>query len=352
MAFLPNSTFNESSPLPYLACLVPGVSVEVQEKMRGITNSVLLPLDLIMASLSFLGNLLLLVAVRRIKSHQHPSLMLFCSLSVSDLLYAAMCFYRDVRKATHLHLCPTKREENTYIAILCLFATLSNLAVISEDRYRAVSRPRWYRSHMTRSLALKKASASWLVSVTAVLLVFMLSRLLPEKKFLMYFLGVIFFVMCVIIIIASYIGIFVADRRHKKKMLQQRQGGQSLAALKREKQLARTVGFILLALVLTFLPALASPIVLTITGYRIAPFRQFFTVFITFNGLMNPLINCGRNDAIRRSVRDLFVCSRATKHVPRGAVVPERRMPFDRETNHSAAKNNKMFQHSSISTGL
>lgn len=143
----------------------------------------------------------------------------------------------------------------------------------------------------------------------------------------------------------------MANRRHKKNMSQH--GRRPLAVLKREKQLAKTIGFILLALVFTFLPALASPVILTIMGYRSkAPFRPFFTIFITFNGLMNPLINCGRNDTIRRSVRDLFACSKATKHVPGAAVVPERGTPVDNKINHIAAKKKRMFQHSSTSTSV
>ena len=321
MAFSTNITFNETSPLPYLACLIPGISVELQEKLRAITNSVFVPLHLVMASLSFLSNLLLLVSVVRMKTRQHPSLRLLCSLAVNDLLWAAVVFSRGMRKATHIYLCPTKREEYTYICILCLFATLSNLAVISRDRYRAVQRPRWYRVHMTKSRALKEAIASWLISLTLVTVTFILSRLLPEKRFLAHILGVTFYLGCLVIIISCYTGIFVANRRHKKDMLQKEM--QSLAALKREKQLAWTIGFILLALGITFLPALACPIVLTTMGYRgLAPFRPFFTILITFNGLINPLINCGRNDAIRRSIRDLFVCKRVTHFVRRATVVP------------------------------
>lgn len=351
MAFLSNNTVNKSSPLPYLKCLVPDISVEAQEKLRNITNSVLLPLDLIMASLSLLSNLLLLVAIARMKGRQHPSLILLCSLSISDLLWAGLCFYKDIRKATHKHMCPKRNSEaNTYISILCLFSTLSNLAVLSKDRHRAVNSPQWYRNHATRSRAFKQASVSWILSVTAVLLVFMLSRLLPVKAFLVHFLGVIFYVVCVIVLISSYVGIFVASRRHSKNMVQHGRH-LSLAVLKREKRLAKTVGFILLALVFTLLPALGSPIILTIMGYRSkAPFRLFFTVFITLNGLMNPLINCGRNNTIRKSVRDLFLCSRATKHTPRSAVVPEGGAPLDDVSNHSAAKENKMIQHSSVST--
>ena len=319
MAFSPNITVNETSHLPYLACLIPGFSTELQEKLRNITNSVVLPLNLVMASMSFLSNLFLLVAVARMKTRQHPSLKLLCSLAISDLLWAVVSFSREMRKATHIHLCPTKREEYIYISMLCLFATMSNLAAISKDRYRAVRRPRWYRVHMTKSRALKEATVSWSLSLTLVILVFVSSRLLPEKRFLAHILGVIFYLVCLIIIITCYSGIFVANSRHKKYMFQREM--QSLAALKREKKLAWTIGFILLALGVTFLPALASPIVLTTMGYRgLAPFRPFIMVLITFNGLINPLINCGRNDAIRRSIRGLFVCRKATCCVPRVAV--------------------------------
>lgn len=321
MAFSPNTTFSETSPLPYLACLVPGKSVELQEKLRNITNSVILPLHLLMASLSFLSNLLLLVAVARMKTRQHPSLKLLCSLAISDLLWAVVGFSRGMRKATDIYLCPMKREEYTYTSMLCLFATMSNLAAISRDRYRAVRTPRWYRAHMTKSRALKEALVSWSASLTLVILVFVSSRLLPEKRFLAHIVGVIFYLLCLIIIITCYAGIFVSNRRHNKHMFQKEM--QSLAALKREKKLAWTIGFILLALGITFLPALASPIVLITMGYRgLAPFRPFIMVLITFNGLINPLINCGRNDAIRRSIWDLFVCRRATRCVPTGAVVP------------------------------
>ena len=319
MAFLPNITFNGTSPLPYLACLIPGISDELQEKLRNVTNSVFLPLHLVMASLSFLSNLLLLVAVARMRTRQHPSLKLLCSLAISDLLWAVVGFSRSLRRATHIHLCPTNREEYTYISILCLYATLSNLAFISKDRYRAIRRPRWYRAHMTRSRALKEALVSWSLSVTIVILAFILTRLLPEKGFLVHIVGVIFYLACLIIIITCYTGIFVANKRHNSFMFQKEM--QSLAALKREKQLAMTIGFILLALGVTFLPALASPIVLTTMGYKgLDPFRPYFMVLITFNGLINPLINCGRNNAIRRSLRDLIVCRRAARCVPSVAV--------------------------------
>ena len=313
MAVPSNRSTNHSGPLPYLACLVPDVSMETQNKLRFISNSVLLPLDLTLAVLSFFSNFLFLFAVARIKTQQHPSLILFCSLSATDLIWATFCFYRDVKKYFHVHLCPPTGGEETFLAILCIFSTLANLVVISEDRYRAVSSVIWYFSHMTSSRARKKAFISWLASVTLAVVV----SFLPVIK-IKTIIGVIFGIACSLIIVFCHVGIFVANRAHRKSM-PQRGARQAAAALSREKKVAKTVGIILVLFVFTHLPALAVPFVVNALGYTGSkgPFRLFFTVFLTFNGLVNPMINFRRNVAIRRSVCGLFGCQCHIRLVPR-----------------------------------
>ena len=315
MAVPPNRSTNHSSPLPYLICLVPDVSMETQNKLRLISNSVLLPLDLTLAVLSFFSNFLFLVAVAKIKTQQHPSLILFCSLSATDLIWATLCFYRDLKKYFHVHLCPPTGDEETFLAILCVFATLANVVVISEDRYRAVSRVIWYLSHMTRSRARKKALVSWLWSVTLAVVV----SFLPVIK-IKTIIGVTFGIACSLIIIFCHVGIFVANRAHRKRMPQSG-ARQAATALKREKKVAKTVGLILVLFVFTLLPALAVPVVLNALDYTGSkgPFRLFFTIFLTFNGLVNPMINFRRNEAIRRSLCGLFGCQCQVRLVPRTA---------------------------------
>ena len=86
-------------------------------------------------------------------------------------------------------------------------------------------------------------------------------------------------------------------------------GGQTLAVLRREKKLANTIGLIVIVLCFTFLPALMAPLVLLASGFSdLTPFRPLFNVFITLNRLLNPLLNYGRNGAIRRGVRGLIRC--------------------------------------------
>ena len=56
----------------------------------------------------------------------------------------------------------------------------------------------------------------------------------------------------------------------------------------------------LIALVFTHLPALITPNVLNVLGYykNKAPFEPFFMIFVTLNGLLNPLINFARNETL------------------------------------------------------
>ena len=107
----------------------------------------------------------------------------------------------------------------------------------------------------------------------------------------------------------SYVGIFISNKRQRQTIHQH--GGHMLTALRREKRLANTVGLILIVLCCTFIPALSIPLILAILGFSTAdllPFRPFYALFITLNGLLNPLLNYGRNKDVRRAVRLLITC--------------------------------------------
>ena len=107
--------------------------------------------------------------------------------------------------------------------------------------------------------------------------------------------------------IYSYIGIFIASRHHRQTLQHQ---SQMLASLRREKRLTNTVGLILIVLCLTTLPAIITPLVLANLGLspgsKFIPFRPLYSVFVTLSGLLNALLNFGRNEDIRRAVRGLI----------------------------------------------
>ena len=83
--------------------------------------------------------------------------------------------------------------------------------------------------------------------------------------------------------------------------------------LRREKKIANTAGLILFVLCLTVLPGMTVPFLLYNFGFRpedTTPLRPFYYIFATLNGLLNPILNYGRNKDVRRAVRSLIRCQR------------------------------------------
>jgi len=203
-----NETIHTGSP-SYQRCLIYGISEDAQQTARDVTNYIIVPLDMLVAFLSLLSNGLVLAAVIRTRSLQSPPLLLLCSLSITDLLWALYSIVRGTIRYTSEGFCPGKNAQGAWVSSLCLAATAGNLAIISLDRYSAMSKPLLYRSKVTKSRVLKQASAVWLCSLISSGFVYakehsLISSILP-------LLAIRFaYVFSLIVIISSYIGILIA----------------------------------------------------------------------------------------------------------------------------------------------
>ena len=300
----------EPEVVPYQRCLIPDIPRDAQETVRNVINYGVIPMDILLASLSIMFNLLVLTAVLRKKSLRHPSLLLLCSLSITDLLWAMFSIFKDTVRLTQDYFCPCEVivQSGKGFAGLCFISTIGNLAIISKDRHLAVAKPLWYCSHVTRSRVVKQAIAIWLFSVMMLGLI-QASVYFPVVSLPAQIIASLFCVFCFIVMIYSYFRIFIASRRHRQTMHHLHQS-QMLATLRREKRLANTVGLIVIVLCLTTLPAIITPLVLAnlglASGSRFIPFRPLYSVFMTLSGLLNPLLNFGRNEDVRRAVRGLI----------------------------------------------
>ena len=124
------------------------------------------------AVMSCIFNALVIVTVARTKSLQRPSLLMLCSLVITDLIYALFSLYVSIKTVLSDHMCLGDLGLiDTAIFILCMLATLGTLAVISRDRYLAVTKPWWYRYHVNTSRAIKMSSIPWIISVVITLTV-------------------------------------------------------------------------------------------------------------------------------------------------------------------------------------
>ena len=133
-----------------------------------------------------------------------------------------------------------------------------------------------------------------------------------------HILSSLYYLICILIMLFSYVEILRARRRHKRHMPWL--GFHTCSMLEREKKMASTVTSILLVLVFTLLPALILPYILILIGFDVSHFPSidpFYEVLVSFNGLLNPLINFGRN----RDVREAF-CNLLSFHQRQRQIVP------------------------------
>ena len=166
----------------------------------------------------------------------------------------------------------------------------------------------WYRSHATRSHAVKQITLVWVIALT-------FSGIAAGHRYndspllwsIQKYLGSAVSVCYALTVVGCYIGVLIANRRNGASM--HLHGSPMRTVLRPEKKIANTVGSIILALSLTVLPAMIAPFVLLNFGFSpadIIPLRPFHLICVTLNGLLNPLLNYGRNDDVRRVVRRLL----------------------------------------------
>lgn len=306
---------NTSSGFPYEACLMPSLPENMLQQMRDFTNYFVQPLSMLIAVLSFICNSFVIITVARKKSLQQPSMLMLCSLAVTDLLFSPYCLSRDITTLTHEHMCPDETSGAAHLmSVLCLLATLTNVALISKDRYLAVRKPWWYRHHMTKSRAIKMICVAWFISILIMLLSFIQGKgqllFIPRSSYV----SLLIYFLCFVVIGFSYLGIFL--KKNRPGNLEQLN-----AISQREKRLANTVALILLILLLTFLPGLIWPLALHLAGLQRGSkaYRPFYTFLLLLNGFLNPLVNFGRSKEMRRGLSELFKCTRELQPVARAS---------------------------------
>ena len=302
-----------SIDLPNQQCLFTSLPEHAQRTLNDVTNLVVLPLDTLLALLSVTCNAFTLVAILRKRSIQRPSLLLLCSLSATDVIWAITCATHNIKYFILKNFCPKQlSEEEVFAFALCFFSTLGSLAVISCDRLLAVNNPWWYRSHATRSHAVKQITLVWVIALTfSGVAAGHRNNDSPLLWTIQKYLGSVLSACYALTIIGCYIGILIANRQHGASM--HLYGGPMRTVLRREKKVANAVGLILLALCFTVLPAMISPFVLMNLGFTptdTVPSRPFTQILVTLNGLLNPLLNYGRIDDVRIAVRGLMRCQR------------------------------------------
>ena len=293
-------------------CLLSSIPEDKRRTLYDVSYFLVLPLDTLLATLSFICNSLIVAAVLRTRSIHRPSLLLLCSLSMTDVVWAVFSLYKNIQSFVSVDTCPRelKWSGEFFPYFISAYSTLGNLALLSFDRLLALSKPLWYRASVTLAHAIKQILFVWLVS--GIMAGFRAATMsFPSLRLKSLWSGFLWYAVCVSTTIFCYISILITNRRHRAVMAQY--DGDMRAILAREKRVAKTVGLIFTVFCFTFLPALTAPIVLILWGFSnegMIPLRLFYLLFVTLNGLLNPILNCGRNQEVRIAVRKIIRCQR------------------------------------------
>ena len=315
---------NVNHSMKFHPCFIPSLPEETQGRVHNISKHVILPIAAVVCVASIVTNTLLVYIVTRTRSLQRPPMIMMCSLAITDIVSSANTLTRTVENLIHPDTCPSLSAERETSFMLSALATLSNMAAISRERNLAVTKPVWYRTHVTSARAVMLGSASWIISILIMGQSYIGKVYFPKFSL---FLPTVFHLVCGIVIFFSYHGIFCQKTTVQEVM-------HLRARLEREKRMANTVALILLLLLATFVPGHLFRIILRSKGMNNLSLVAYSVAILhTLRGFLDPMLYFARNKEMRTILRSQIKCTR--KVMPRVAVVETIKDSNAEETNSS-----------------
>ena len=265
-----------------------------------IINSVL---NALLIPICIAGNVLVLAAVRRNPFLHTPSIILLCSLAVSDLFVGFLALPLDIavvltpfsRVSCYLRL----SQARTFLNIQLCCVSLETMTAISLDRYLALRYHMRYPNMMTSRRATCLAATFWCKNV-------ILSLLSIWKKNTILLVAVVFVALCLFISSITYSAIYRIVRHHQHQIHTQQQAVQSMNAeqnlkIQAKKRAANTFIYYICMLLCYFPVAVSSLIWVTYKEHW--NIRWYFAdTFMFMNSAINPFLYIWRNREIRRAV--------------------------------------------------
>ena len=271
-------------------------SFETSVIINSVLNALLIPICIA-------GNVLVLAAVWRNPSLRTPSIILLCSLAVSDLLVGFLALPLDIAVA----LTPLSQfssdsrlsQARLVLTIQLCCVSLDTMTAISVDRYLALHYHMRYPNMMTSRRANCVAATFWCKN-------FILSLLIIWKKTAILLVALVFVALCFFISSITYNAIYRIVRHHQHQMHAQQQAVQSMnleqnLKIQAKKRAANTFIYYI-CLVLCYFPEAVSFLIwMTYKEHWNIRWR-FADTILFMNSAINPFLYFWRNREVREAV--------------------------------------------------
>ena len=286
------------------------------------------PLTMLLSVWCFVANAAVIVGLFRsgIKNLR-PGLLFLCSLTLTDLVWGATVapidsWFRIISSIEKQSPSCVINMKTTEIPLLLFIVTTNlgsilNLAAISIDRYLAVKRFVQYKFLVTRCRAIAACCVIWVISITIGILaeVYILYPQLPVPlKPLVLWSGSVILTVSVPLIIVLQILTIRELRRHNNNVAEMmEEGGQGnpvpSANAANERQLTKTLTYVVGLLILVFIPTAAALIASIITNKPLTNLMDPIVFpLVTLGAGINPILYYRGNDKVKQGILKLVKC--------------------------------------------
>ncbi|XP_020619630.1 melanocyte-stimulating hormone receptor-like [Orbicella faveolata] len=262
-------------------------------------------LDIFLSITAFLGNTLILVALRKESSLHPPSKLLFSCLATTDLCVGIIaeplkvCYFMALAQKKW-NLCRYVLGTFSVTGYTLSGVSLLTMTAISVDRLLALLLGLRYR----RVVALKRTYVVvvmfWIVSILG-------ATSFLKNHLITFWYGCVITLLCVVTSIFSYTKIFLTLRRHQTQVqhhTQQPSQGVPLNSARYRKAVSSAL-WVQLALAVCYLP---YSILAALFSYRRLSSSDlvlwgFATTLVFFNSSLNPFLYCWKIAEVKRAVK-------------------------------------------------
>lgn len=248
--------------------------------------------------IAIIGNTLVLAAILRTPSLRSPSIILLCSLALSDLLVGL------VVQPVYFAYLQTENDSLyqplTVMAFSACGVSLYTITAISVDRFLALHYHMRYPNLMTTHRAMKISAILW--SICFLLSLFSLWNM----RF--YFTSVaVNIVICILISTVSYIRIFRIVRQHQLQIHSQKQALESLNAeniqnMQRKKLYTINTFVYYIVMIVCYVPAFIGISIWVTSPNRWTRSWMIAETVAFMNSSINPFLYCWRHRELRAAV--------------------------------------------------
>ena len=264
---------------------------------------------LLLSITAFIGNALILVALRKESSLHLSSKVLYCSLATTDFFVGLIS---EPLYATYLISVVIKRWDICRYAFASAFiagyllgsASFLTMTAISVDRLLALLLRLRYRQVVTLKRMYATVVIIWVVSIAAAAMYFW-------NYLITLWYSYIFIPLCLVTSISSYTKIF-CTLQHRHNLIQPEQQNRAIPAFNvaRYRKAVSNSLWIQSTLIICYLPfvldGIAGRMLSTQNEFSSSEFLlKMYTIILVFlNSSLNPILYCWKIGELREAVKD------------------------------------------------